>query len=394
MRYSRVLLAALALAGCRISGLNAATLTNVLQFNNYDGATAEDGPIEVNGQLFGTTLFGGTDSSGVIFQLDPATGAETVLYSFKGGKDGWQPQAGLVYRGGQFFGTTVQGGNPPNCLNHVGCGIVFRFDLKKGKESVLYRFSGGTDGATPTGGNLVYLNGKLYGTTFAGGASGMGVVYAVDAKTGNETVLHSFSGGTDGEDPQAGLIYANGTLYGLTDYGGNDGCNGDGCGTAFAIDPASGAETILHVFGGTSDGAYPLANLVYHDGTIYGTTNQGGSADVGTIFSMDATTGAENVLFSFDGNDGALGDGVIYHDGHLFGSTASGGTDYGRGYTYGTVFDFDLATNEEKVLYSFSNDGNGGLPGGRLLYMNGDLWGTTSQAGAECSCGTVFKVRP
>lgn len=371
----------------------AAKLTNVLQFNNYDGAAPEDGPIDVKGQFFGTTVLGGSASAGTIYQLNPATGAETVLYNFQGGSDGWEPQAGLVYNNGELFGTTGWGGNPPNCLNQVGCGVVFRFDIKSGKETVLYTFSGGTDGATPTPGNLVYLNGKLYGMTMDGGASGLGAVYAVDAKTGSETVLHSFSGGTDGAYPQSGLIYANGMLYGATMSGGNNGCGAyGGCGTAFAIDPKSGAETILHTFTDNPDAALPWGHLVYNNGTLYGAAYGGGTRGIGSIFSIDVATGAENVLYSFSGRDGALGDGVIYHKGHLYGSTVAGGTDYGNGYTYGTVFDFDLATGQATQLHSFTNGSDGGLPYGSLLYMNGRLYGTTMQAGA--CCGTVFKIKP
>lgn len=375
----------------------AATLTTVLAFDNHDGAAPEDGPIAVNGQLFGTTVLGGSASSGTIFQLDPTTGTETVLYNFQGGTDGWEPQAGLVYHRGELFGTTDWGGNT-GCLNQVGCGTVFRFNIKTGKHVVLYTFSGGSDGGTPTPGNLVYLNGKLYGTTWGGGASGLGTVYSVDAKTGNETVLHSFAGGTDGAYPQSGLTYANGLLYGQAFTGGNNGCVGSfgtGCGIVFAMDPTTGAETILHVFGNTPDGALPWGNLAYENGALYGATYSGGDKyGDGTIFSVDVATGTESVLYTFSGTDGSLGDGVIYHNGHLYGSTLNGGPCQGGCYNYGDVFQYDLATGKEKVLFTFSNDGNGGLPYGRLLYSNRALYGTTMQAGATCSCGTLFKIKP
>jgi uncharacterized repeat protein (TIGR03803 family) len=395
MPLSRVLLTALAIAGCGVSHASAAKLTNLLSFTNYDGAAPEDGPIEVNGQFFGTTVLGGTAGAGVIFQADPTTGAETVLYNFQGGKDAWEPQAGLVYHDGQLFGTTDWGGNPPKCGNN-GCGTVFRFDIKTGKEVILHRFSGGADGATPAPGNLVYLKGKLYGTTWQGGAAGFGTVYAIDAQTGAETVLHSFSGGTDGTYPQSGLTYVKGILYGLTDSGGSNvscGSYGTGCGTAFAIDPSTGTETILHAFTGAPDAAIPWGNLAYHDGTLYGAAYGGGSNSIGAIFSVNAATGAESVLYSFSGPDGALADGVIYHEGHLYGSTVGGGPCRGNCYNYGDVFDFDLKTGKEKVLYTFTDDSNGGMPYGRLLYMNGFLFGTTMTDGTGCECGTLFKIK-
>lgn len=393
MRLSGILLTAVAVAACGGTQANAAKLTNVIQFNNIGGAAPEDGPIDVNGQFFGTTVLGGSTGSGTIYQLNPTTGAETALYSFQGGVDGWEPQAGLVYHGGELFGTTDWGGNPPSCENN-GCGVVFQFDIKSGKETILYRFSGGADGATPTPGNLIYLNGKLYGTTVMGGASGMGAVYAVDANTGSETVLHSFSGGTDGAYPESGLTYANGVLYGLTGSGGNCGAITTGCGTAYTIDPATGAETILHAFTDNPDAAGPWGNLVYRNGTLYGAAFGGGSNSIGAIFSVDATTGAEQVLYSFSGPDGALGDGVIYKGGHLYGTTVAGGPCKGGCYNYGDVYDFDLKNGKEKVLYTFNNGSNGGLPYGSLLDIKGYLYGTTMQAGANCSCGTVFKIKP
>jgi uncharacterized repeat protein (TIGR03803 family) len=391
MRLSHVLLTALAAAGCAMTQASAAKLATVLSFNGSNGGTPEDGPIEVKGQLYGTTVLGGTGGAGTIFELDPATGNETVLYNFQGGADGWEPQASLAYHDGQLFGTTDWGGNLSNC-EYDGCGVVFRFDIRSNKETVLYTFSGGSDGATPSPVTLVYLKGKLYGTTVGGGASGLGEVYSVDAKTGSETVVHSFSGGTDGAYPQSGLTYANGMFYGLTGSGGGCTAIQTGCGTVYTIDPTTGAETILYAFSDNPDAAGAWGNLVYHKGTLYGASFGGGSNGIGAIFSVNATTGAEQILYSFSGRDGSLGDGVIYHGGHLYGSTLDGGLCKGQCYNYGDVFDYNLKTGKEKVLYTFNNDSNGGLPYGDLLYMNGSLYGTTYEAG-YC-CGTVFKIKP
>jgi uncharacterized repeat protein (TIGR03803 family) len=148
---------------------------------------------------------------------------------------------------------------------------------------VVYNFAGGSDGARPLAG-LINVNGTLYGTTVQGGGEGCyksfgcGTVFSV-TPSGQETVLHAFTGGSDGANPKAGLIDVNGTLYGTTFHGGDTKCNGRsgvGCGTVFSITP-SGAETVLHGFTGPPDGAWPAAGLRDVNGTLYGTTAEGGT---------------------------------------------------------------------------------------------------------------------
>jgi uncharacterized repeat protein (TIGR03803 family) len=386
-------LTALAIASslATFSAASAASFTPLSNFTGGNGATPENGPLEHGGLLYGTTVVGGTGNGpGTIYQVDPATGTETVLYNFQGGKDGAEPEAGLTYANGSLYGTTIWGGTPKLC-NDQGCGTVFRYDLKRGKEIVLHRFTDGADGAWPANGYLVYQNGMLYGTTETGGTAELGTVFAIDVETGTETILHSFTGGRDGASPQAPLTYANGMLYGLTFSGGNKDCGGSGCGTAFAIDPATGAETVLHRFYSYYDGAEPWGSLAYHNGKLYGATNRGGAVyGHGVIFRLDAATGAERILYDFAGDpDGALGDGVIYHHGHLYGSTVAGGVDN----WYGTIFDFDLHTGKESVLYSFTNGTDGSYPYGSLTYSKGALYGTAS-AGGTGGVGTLYKVTP
>ena len=143
-------------------------------------------------------------------------------------------------------------------------------------ESVLYSFKWGTDGAAPQAGLVRDAQGNLYGTTSVGGGStncspyGCGTVFEVDT-TGNENVLHNFTAGEDGYNPEAGLVRdAQGNLYGTTYEGGDPACN---CGTVFKVD-TTGKETVLHRFTGTGgDGAYPHAGLVQDaQGNLYGTT--------------------------------------------------------------------------------------------------------------------------
>ncbi|HTT84916.1 MAG TPA: choice-of-anchor tandem repeat GloVer-containing protein [Rhizomicrobium sp.] len=270
-----------------------------------DGEVPMAGLIYVRGILYGTTQLGGTFNGGTVFSIDPNTGAEAVLYSFCRRRvrktecaDGAAPVASLIEVNGILYGTTEYGGNSKRPRRTNGYGIVFSVNPRTGAEKVLHNFTGGTDGARPTA-NLVDVNGILYGTTEYGGADNDGTVFSLDPSTGAETVLHAFVG-TDGSIPAAGLIDVNGILYGTTVTGGTPG----GHGTVFAIDPDTGTETVLYSFSGGTDGAEPFASLSYGSGTLYGTTYLGGGTGCGqigcgTAFALDPDTGAETVLYSF-----------------------------------------------------------------------------------------------
>jgi uncharacterized repeat protein (TIGR03803 family) len=174
-----------------------------------------------------------------------AAPTETVLHSFTG-SDGAFPLAGLIAdSAGNLYGTTVSGGTG-GCSQGAGCGVVFKVS-PSGTETVLYSFTGGSDGAFPEAGLIADRAGNLYGTTNRGGGSGGGVVFKLSS-SGTETVLYSFTGGSDGRNPQAGLIADSaGNLYGTTEGGGS------GNGVVFKLS-LGGTETVLHSFTG-SDGA-------------------------------------------------------------------------------------------------------------------------------------------
>jgi uncharacterized repeat protein (TIGR03803 family) len=259
-----------------------------------DGRDPAGETIKVAGIVYGTTVFGGSTGYGTVFALNPKTGAEKVLYSFKGGADGAEPSSTLLNADGMFYGTTQNGGNNP-----CDCGTVFVLNPKTGAEKVLYRFQGGSDGNSPSGrlyyvggsdfnrplGRLHYFNPILYGmTSFGGtgdrakcGASGCGTIFAVNVTTGAETILYSFGGGLDGAYPDGGLTELRGKLYGVTGGGGNMVCQ---CGTIFSLDMTSGTEKVLYAFTGTGDGAYPSGSLLKVDGSLYGTTSMGGAGNL------------------------------------------------------------------------------------------------------------------
>ncbi len=223
------------------------------------------------GNLYGTTADGGAYYSGTVFKLD-TTGKETVLYTFTGGQggtDGYLPAGGLIRdAAGNLYGTTQLGGN-------YSFGTVFKVD-PAGKETVLYRFRGGYSGDQPAGGVIMDKAGNLYGTTEGGGYYFDGTVFKLNP-VGNKTVLYHFGSGADGTLPVAGVIAdAAGNLYGTTEYGGTF-----NFGTVFKVDK-TGNETVLHSFTGGVDGASPVAGLLRDaTGNLYGTTYFGGNCSVG-----------------------------------------------------------------------------------------------------------------
>jgi uncharacterized repeat protein (TIGR03803 family) len=290
-----------------------------------DGAHPYAGLIVVNGTLYGTTYQGGTSGAGTVFSVS-ASGVEHVLYSFKGANDGQYPYARLLDLNGTLYGTTYEGGVYP------GWGVVFRISTS-GEEHVIYRFKAGKDGAHPFAG-LIAVNGMLYGTTYQGGASGSGSVYKVST-SGVERVIYSFKGGKDGQYPYARLLDVKGTLYGTTYQGGVS----PGWGVIFKVS-TSGVEDVLYRFKASSDGAHPyFAGLIEQNGTLYGTTYQGGAKGAGTVYSEIPSGGDDRVLYSFKaGTDGAYPyAGLIALNGAAYGTTYQGGAS-----NAGTIFKLSL----------------------------------------------------
>jgi uncharacterized repeat protein (TIGR03803 family) len=352
--------------------------------NIYSFGYAPDGDLPfagltyLNGMLFGTTFGGGTEGNGTLFEITPA-GKETVLYRFTGGADGSGPYAGLTLAGGLLYGTTTYGG-----ANHGGTVFVM---TTSGAPKTLYAFKGDLDGAAPEA-NLTNIDGTLYGTTAFGGGSntacngGCGTVFKITT-SGHETVLHRFRGGADGSFPKASLIDVNGPLYGTTEFGG-----AAGFGTVFKI-ARTGAKTGVYSFKGPPDGETPPAALTNVDGILYGTAG-GGSAKFGgdgVVFDI-TKAGIEKVLYSFKGGpDGSdPGSGLTNVGGVLYGTLEDGGQS-----NNGSIFKITTA-GKKTLLHEFSGD-DGAVPEASLIDVNGTLYGTTSSGGAT-SNGSVFLISP
>src|SRR5438270_2829652 len=327
-------LAALFLAAAPLS--QAQTFTIVLRFPNQPGGGNPSAVLDVNGNLYGTTQIGGPAKLGNVFELSSQR-QESTLYSFTNTTpDGRLPTIGPLIQdtAGNFYGTTQNGGDY-NCIVFFarGCGTVFKLS-PTGQETILHSFTGGADGAQPLAGLAADNAGNLYGTTYVGGTGcnggGCGTVYKV-SPAGIETVLYRFTGGTDGSLPYSvvPILDAQGNVYGTT-LGGGD----RGFGTVFKIDP-SGHETVLHSFAHAADGGYPYAGLVRdRQGNLYGTTAAGGAlgcdpakTGCGTVFKIDVS-GTLTVLYSFafvDTGYGPVSALVLDSAENLYGTTLNGG---------------------------------------------------------------------
>ena len=320
-----------------------------------------DGPAagllrDASGNFYGTTMAGGQFTQacggvdghgcGVVFRLTKA--GKEKLYQFKGSPDGMFPEAPLVEDpAGNFYGTTEGGGTH-------NCGTVFKINAA-GKETILYSFTGGEDGKGPYTGVILDPAGNLYGVTAGGGTHNVGVVYLVDP-SGKETVLYNFTGGSDGGVPFSVLLLdGEGNLYGTTQMGGNTQCGLSGsCGVVFELSPQLGGswkETVLYAFcslANCADGQDPGVGPLVRDaaGNFYGTTAFGGTFPCfgdgcGVVFEL-TPSGKETVLYDFtggsDGEDPSAGL-TIDDSGNLYGSASVGAdTSCAQG-GCGTVFE-------------------------------------------------------
>lgn len=356
--------------------------------------------MDAAGNLFGTTFVGGAFGAGEVFELTPSAGggwAETVIYSFTGGADGANPYfADVIFdASGNLYGTTVGGGTH-------NLGTVFELSPTGSgwSESVLYSFSGGMDGANPYAGLLLDTAGNLYGTTYGGGAYSVGTVFELTQGANGqwtEKVIHTFNG-QDGNSPAGGLVFdRKGNLYGVT-LGGGD----HGFGVVYKFTRGAGhawTERILYSFTGGDDGGFPYAErLIFdHSGHLYGTTEGGGAFRLGTVFRLSPRgTGfwKERALYSFDGQVAAnpYSGLVLDEAGNLYGTCANGNGET----TVGAVFELirESGGRWTEVNLHLFNRQDGEFPEAALLRdAAGGLYGTTLLGGAY-NMGVVFKVSP
>jgi uncharacterized repeat protein (TIGR03803 family) len=383
--WFRTALAALALVSIfRAPVLAATSYTNIYNFQpetpNPLAPLVEDSAGNFYGVAAGPGAEDGTNN-GIVFELSPpAEGGSwtvTTLFTFNGTSDGNLPQSGLVIDSkGNLYGTTYGGGSG-TCLlgsSNIGCGVVFELSQSGGSwtETVLYNFQGGKDGRNPTSSPMTFdSNGNLYGVTGLGGGSGCpqslrvgcGVLFkltppAEGGASWTEKVLHRFAKKT-GTYPDGSLLYLNGSLYGTTADGG-----ANGYGTAYES-TLKGKISVINNFTGASGGTSPAGLAADSSGNLYGFTLSGGPSNYGVVYKLTSSGSnwTENVLYSFTGqSDGGtpVGAPVLDKSGNLYGNTQSGGNYADCSYTpqqNGCGVVFKVATkgkSKERVLHVFS----------------------------------------
>lgn len=324
-----------------------------------------------------------------------AGGALTTLYAFSGA-DGGMPIAGLAGGNTQLFGTTSYGG--ARCaVVPEHCGTVFALDPAARRLTTLHAFSGLADGGGSYAKPVLY-KGMLYGTASVGGSitgcggQGCGTIFRLDPATGKFTTLHRFTAADGTGHPETALTPLDGALFGTT-AGYQDG------GTVFRLDPGSGQVTLLHRFGQGADGLLPSAGLVACAGALYGTTQGGGAYGFGTLFKLDPHSGTETIVHAFAGDlDGYNPSGPLaVHAGTVYGAVA---------YTYlpappqfpwpvqaGNIYQLDCATGVETIVmgFSFDNGVDGQTPLG-VSYYGGALYGIMRDSGGVFEFGNNQSV--
>lgn len=332
-----------------LSGAISASTTQVL----YSFAGLKDGEyldtdlvMDAAGNLYGSTVRGGDFGGGTVFELSPSGSGwtHTVLYSFTGGTDGGEPYKGVTLDAtGNLYGTAVTGGGGA-CEG--GCGVVFKLTNSGGNwtQSVIHYFTGGADGSGPGSGLTFDHYGHLYGMTPTGGAYGYGVIYQLQPQADGSWklhVIHTFTGGVDGASASAGRLILDraGNLYGVATVGG---ANNDG--VAFEVVRGQTGWTLvpLYSFKDQPDGALPYGGLIFDKaGNLYGTTYYAGTHDVGTVYRLTHSNGQWT----------------------------------------------------ERVIYNFKGGSDGSSPISTLVAdAAGNLYGTTSDGGSGCACGVIFKL--
>jgi uncharacterized repeat protein (TIGR03803 family) len=351
----------------------------------------------------------------------PTSLQSQVIYSFTGQLDGGGPSGALIAdSAGNLYGTAGEGGV-------YGPGVVFELSFSSGawRETVLHNFGNGTDGAGPIGDLIFDASGDLYGVTRSGGPAGLGTVYELTptASGWQETVLHNFAGGSDGENSAMGVVFDKaGNLYGTTEYGGDVGgkyCP-TGCGTVFTLTHSGTAwnYSVIHNFEYYPDGDDPGGThlpgngLVFDgQGNLYGTTYNGGSLTCpqptpysggqgcGVVFKMTQSGGVwqYTVLHTFEANYDGLGPSGLLIDssGNLY-LTSYGGFSTQQCDTCGNFFELTPSGTLTQLWY-FWGDRLGFSPSGLARDQLGNLYGVSINGGPNScepgvGCGTVFRL--
>jgi uncharacterized repeat protein (TIGR03803 family) len=359
----------------------ASSFSSVYSFTGINDGGLPVGGVatDTSGNVFGTTSVGGSGGQGTIFEYS-STGQFLTLFAFNGGSTGGVPQSTVLVDGQILFGTTTAGGMS-------GRGTLYSFNLTSKKFATLHAFSG-SDGSAPKGNLWLQANGTLVGTTYSGGAKGLGEVYTYSIASKKFTVLYSFAGGvTDGANPAAGVTEdSSGNIYGTTYFG--------GAGYAGTVYKISGpTETLLLGINAenvgiptteptldTSGNLYVSVRGVDYFGDLIQITPEGNHKSISSL-------GVNGSLPNADGQ--ALASAPLIIKSALYTTCSVAGS-----LGYGTIASVSLASGYSTVvIHSFAGT-DGYQPSGKLAQTSsGTIFGTTSLGGAHGS-GTIYKFAP
>jgi len=336
-----------------------------------------------NGKLYGMTYGGGANGMGVLFEYDLGTALFSIKVDFDGTNLGSYPYGSLIQASnGKLYGMTTYGGTSD-------VGVIFEYDLTTDTCTKKFDFDKANSGGSPEGSLVQATNGKLYGMTPQGGASGNGVFFEYNLTTDTYTKVSEFDDITLGQQPWGSLMQAsNGKLYGLTYYGGTA-----GRGVLFEYDTTTETYIKKFDFVETSLGENPYRSLVQASNEkLYGMTPGGGTSGYGVIFEFDLTTDTYSKKIDFDGEnkgDSPLGSLVVASDGNLYGMTYEGGVE-----NDGVLFQYNPITLAFSKMFDFGAITEGGFPNGSLMQANNEkLYGLTEYGGVT-NDGVLFEYDP
>jgi len=335
-----------------------------------------------DGVLYGATAAGGISNAGTVFRLNPDGSGFSTLMSFSV-TNGAAPQAGLALASdGTLFGSTYSGG-----ISNFG--TIFKLRTNGSGFQVLHSFTGGGDGQNPSGDPILASNGAVYGVTYYANGSTRGTVYRIDQNGSNYSIVHTFTGTPDGQQPRGKLFpAADGMLYGTTVFGGIS----SQLGTIYKVSLDGSVYSMIHALqNSTSEGRGPNAGVCQSsNGFLYGTVYNGGSSNVGAIFQVDTNGNNYTLVRSFQstGGDGQNPDTELVEssDGLLYGGTYAGGSGGGA------LFEIKNDGTGYALLQAFSLSGNElNTPNSLIIGANGALYGTTRYGGG-IGAGCIFAL--
>ncbi|HEY3913612.1 MAG TPA: choice-of-anchor tandem repeat GloVer-containing protein [Verrucomicrobiae bacterium] len=398
-----LLLAVFVTLALTATALRAQTFTVLHAFTTAtDGSEPFLGPALSGETFYGSCDSGGTNNLGTVFSIGAGGSNFTLLHTFSeftndtvGGQrgtnyDGAYPHFGVVLMDGVLYGTAYFGGTN-------GWGDVFSLDTNGSNFNAIYTFppfghnpGGDTNGTGTSPGGLVFSDGILYGVASSGGTND-GTLFSLDPDGTDFNVLHTFSTtriGTnvDGAHPFAAMTRAGGTFYGTAELGGID-----EYGVIYSIGTNGSNFTVVYTFTGSNDGWNPMGGMAISGGTLYG-ISEGGIPGWGNVFSVSTNGSNFTVLHAFSSAgeltnyDGANPQGNLL----LLGDTLYGTTENG-GQSYGTVYSVKTNGSDFTVLYTFTNGLDGSDPITGLLSIGNNLYGTTFQGGANGG-GTLYRI--